>query len=208
MLLIARIPSRALAATLAGLLALPSLPAQEAPKGKLHIEIIEGEGATNNIRQRLAREPIVEVQDENRKPLAGATVVFLLPESGASGVFPNGARMLTVTTDANGRAVATGLRPNSVPGKFQIRVSANSQGMTGSAIITQTNVLVGAAAGAAAGGVSAKVIGILVGVGAAAAGGAVIATRSSGGESPQIPPQQRRTVSISAGAPNVGPPPR
>ncbi len=199
--------SRMLAATLAGLLALPGLPAQEAPKGKLHIEIIEGEGATNNIRQRLAREPIVEVQDENRKPLAGATVVFLLPESGASGVFPNGARMLTVTTDANGRAVATGLRPNSVPGKFQIRVSANSQGMTGSAVITQTNVLIGAAV--AAGGISAKVIGILIGVGAAAAGGALIATRSGGGESPQIPPQPPRpTVSISAGAPNVGPPPR
>jgi hypothetical protein len=114
--------------------------------------------------------------------------------------------MLTVTTDANGRAVATGLRPNSVPGKFQIRVSANSQGMTGSAIITQTNVLMGVAA--AAGGISAKVIGILVGVGAAAAGGVLIATRSGGGAGPQIPPDQRRTVSISAGAPTVGPPPR
>jgi hypothetical protein len=205
---LARIPSRALAVSLAGLLALPTLPAQEAPKGKLHIEIIEGEGATNNIRQRLAREPIVEVQDENRKPLAGATVVFLLPESGASGVFPNGARMLTAMTDANGRAAATGLRPNSVAGKFQIRVSANHQGMTGSAVINQTNVM--ALAAVTAGGVSAKLIGILVGVGAAAAGGALIATRSggNGGTPAPTPTPTRTTVSISAGAPNVGPPPR
>ena len=39
---------------------------------KLNIEIVEGEGAVNNIRQRMAREPMVQVTDENRKPVAGA----------------------------------------------------------------------------------------------------------------------------------------
>ena len=37
--------------------------AQVAPM--LNLVVLEGEGATNNIRQRTAREPIVQVQDEN-----------------------------------------------------------------------------------------------------------------------------------------------
>lgn len=204
-----RTPIRVLAAGLACLLALPSLPAQEAPKGKLNIVIIEGEGAVNNIRQRIAREPIVQVEDENHTPLAGATVVFLLPESGASGVFANGTHMLTVTTNAQGRAVAAGLKPNSVAGKFQIRVSANYQGMTGSASISQSNAMAGAAA--AAGGISAKAIAIIAVVGAAAAGGAIAATRggkSGGGTPTTTPVTPPRTVSISPGTPTVGAPPR
>ena len=192
------------------MLALPGLPAQQLPK--LNLVIVEGEGAVNNIRLRTAREPIVQVEDENRRPLAGATVVFLLPESGPSGVFANGARMLTATTDAQGRAVATGLRPNNVAGQFQIRVSANFQGMTGSAAITQSNAMAAAAA-AAAGGVSGKVLAIIAVAGAAAVGGAVALTRGGKGSpapatpgTPVEPP--RRTVSISAGTPTVGPPPR
>jgi len=192
-------PARALAVGLICLLALPSLPAQEAPRPKLSIVVVEGEGAVNNIRQRLAREPIVRVEDENKKPLAGATVVFLLPKSGASGLFPNGTTMLTVTTDAKGQALAAGLRPNSVAGQFQIRVTANYQGMTGSTSVSQSN------AGAAAAGVSGKAIAILAAVGAAAAAGVVVATGGDNGNGPPPPPPPR-TVSITAGTPNVGAP--
>ena len=79
---------------------------------KLNLVIVEGEGAINNVRQRTAREPIVQVEDENHKPVAGAAVVFLLPNQGAGGAFANGAHSLTVTTNAEGRAVAHGFRPN------------------------------------------------------------------------------------------------
>jgi hypothetical protein len=199
MLLRSTRPTRALAAGLICLLALPSLAAQEAPKPKLNIVVVEGEGAVNNIRQRLAREPIVRVEDENKKPLAGATVVFLLPKSGASGLFPNGTAMLTVTTDAKGQAIAAGLRPNSVVGQFQIRVTANYQGMTGATSVNQSN-----AGAAAAAGVSGKTIAILAAVGAAAAGGVIAATGGNGGDGP--PPPPARTVSVTAGAPNVGAP--
>jgi hypothetical protein len=59
---------------------------QQAVTG-LSITIVEGEGAINNVRQRVNREPIVQVEDNNRKPVAGAVVVFLLPDQGASGTF-------------------------------------------------------------------------------------------------------------------------
>ena len=51
----------------------------------LNIAIVEGDGAVSNIRQRMAREPMVQVTDENRKPVAGPAMVFLLPNQGADG---------------------------------------------------------------------------------------------------------------------------
>lgn len=170
-----------------------------APK-KLQLVIIEGDGAVNNIRQRVAREPIVEVRDENNKPLAGAAVVFTLPGNGASGVFPNGSRVLTVVTDDTGRAVGRGLQPNNAAGKMQIRVNASMRGQTASTTITQTNTIAGVAAGIATG----KLIAIIAVVGGAAAAGAAVAvTRNGGGNGTPTGPTS--TV-INPGSPTVGPP--
>ena len=58
----------------------------------LVITILEGEGALNDIRQRTAREPIIEVRDENHKPIAGAVVLFTLQGSGPGGSFAEGAQ--------------------------------------------------------------------------------------------------------------------
>jgi hypothetical protein len=191
-----------LALVLSGLIAIEPLSAQQQPAApaKLNIVIVEGEGAVNNVRQRVAREPIVQVEDENRKPVAGAAVTFLLPNQGASASFANGARSLTIVTDNKGQAIARGLRPNGVNGNFQINVNASYGGQTASTTINMTNALaVGAATGA---GISAKLIWTLVGVGAAAAaGGAIAATRNGNGNG-GTPPQ----VSVGAGAPTVGAP--
>src|SRR5688572_3343817 len=113
----------------------PSALSAAPPSPALNLVIVEGEGAINNVRQRTAREPIVQVEDENRRPVAGAAVVFTLPSNGASGTFVNGARTLTTVTDANGRAVARGLRPNNVQGQFQINVTASSAGQTVTGVI-------------------------------------------------------------------------
>ncbi len=173
--------------------------------GGLNIVVIEGEGAINNIRQRTAREPIVQVEDRNRKPVAGAAVVFMLPDRGASGIFPNGSRTLTVMTDENGRAAARGLRPNTVRGDVQIRVTASHQGRTGSATITQTNVLTGAAAAAAGGGLAAKwILLIAAGAAAAVAGGVVAATGDSGNNGGS--PAARTPTTVTPGSGTVGPP--
>jgi len=187
----------------------PAANAQEA-SGQLNIVIVEGEGAINNIRQRVAREPIVRVEDENRRPVAGAAVVFLLPNDGAGGVFPGGERMLTVQTDQNGQAVARGLQPNSVAGDFTIRVTASYQGRTANALIGQTNAVAGAAAGAAGGaaaaGISGKVIGIIAIIGAAVAGGTYAATRGNGDNGGTPGPAPRPPTAVSIGSPTVGAP--
>ena len=123
------------------------------------------------------REPIVEVEDENHKPVAGAAVVFFLPTSGPSGTFANGSQTLTVTTDATGRASATGIHPNHVLGKMQIRVTASANGLSASAAITQTNI-----AGANVGrglSTTAKIM-IIVGVAAGIGAGVYFGVRGSG----------------------------
>lgn len=177
------------------------IQAQEST-GKIHIVIVEGEGAINNVRQRVAREPIVQVEDENRKPVAGAAVTFLLPNQGAGATFANGSQSLTITTDAQGRAVARGLRPNNVNGRYDIRVNASHHGQTDSATISQSNALTAAAA---AGGISAKLLVILAIAGGAAAAGAVAATRGGGGNTPGTPGGATPTI-IVPGSPTVGGP--
>jgi len=177
----------------------------------LNIVIVEGEGAINNVKQRVNRDPIVQVEDENHRPIAGAAVVFFLPDQGASGTFVNGSRTLTVTTDAQGRAVATGIRPNNTNGPMQIRVTASFQGVTASAVINQTNTGGssggGGASGASAGGGGGLSGGmkalIIVGiVGAAAAGGVIAATHGGGGAVATSTPG----IVITAGTPTVGAP--
>ena len=183
---------------ISGLLALCLACAAQEPAPRLNLVIVEGEGAINNIRQRTAREPIVQVEDENHKPVAGAAVIFLLPNDGAGATFANGARSLTVMSDEQGRAIARGLRPNNVQGQYQIRVTASKEGRTANATITQSNILGGAAA--ASTGVSGKLIAIVAIAGAAVAGGIVAATRG-GNNNPA-----NAATTISAGTGTVGPP--
>ncbi len=170
---------------------------QQPPSG-LRIVIVEGDGAINNIRQRINREPIVQVEDENHKPVAGAVVLFFLPDQGPSGTFTNGSRMLMTVTDAQGQARPSGIRPNSQSGPMQIRVTASFQGLTASAVIAQTNVA--GAAPASGGGLSTTAkIWLIVGIaGGAAAAGIIVATHNSNSGPPPIV--------LTPGTPTVGAP--
>jgi hypothetical protein len=173
--------------------------AAQAPVTKLNLVIVEGEGAINNIKLRTAREPIVQVEDENHKPVAGAAVVFNLPSQGAGGTFGASGQTFTTVTDATGRAVGRGLRPNTIQGQYQIRVTASKDGQTANANIAMTNALPAAAAAAGA-AVSAKLIVILAAVGGAVAGGvAYAATRGGGGNNNPTNP----ATTIAAGAGQV-----
>ena len=110
--------------------------AQNVP-AHISIVVVEGEGASNTVRQRVARDPAVQVEDDDHRPVPGAVVVFALPISGASGEFFNGVRNLTVLTDDSGRAAARGLKTNDIPGKLQIYVTASYRGLRARSLINQ-----------------------------------------------------------------------
>lgn len=178
----------------------PAMPAQEA-QGGLRISIVEGDEAILNVRQRVSREAIIQVEDENRKPVAGALVTLTAPRDGASAVFSNGLNNITLTTDSSGRVVVRGIRPNSAQGKYAVRVLAVKEGLRGTAQIQMSNI----AAAVAAGGISAKLLTFLLIAGAGAAAGTIAATRGGNGGGAAAPGAAASTT-VTPGTPTVGPP--
>lgn len=178
----------------------PAAAAQEA-QGGLRITIVDGDEAILNVRQRVSREAIIQVEDENRKPVAGALVTLTAPRDGASAVFSNGLNNITLTTDDTGRVVVRGIRPNSAQGKYAIRVLAVKEGLRGTAQIQMSNI----AAAVAAGGISAKLLTFLLIAGAGAAAGTVAATRGGNGGG-AAGPGTTPTTTVTPGTPTVGPP--
>lgn len=162
------------------------------------IEVIEGDGAINNIRLHRAKEPVVRVVDQDDHPIPNVAVTFLLPSQGASGAFADGKNSLTIMTDDDGRAVGHGLRPNGTAGQFQIRVTTSFEGQAATANILQTN------AEPAQGGVSSKAILIIALIGGAAAAGAAVALK--GKSSPSTTTTTSTGAVISPGSPSVGAP--
>jgi hypothetical protein len=181
-------------------LCMPAAVAQEA-QGGLRIAIVGGDEAILNVRQRVSREAIIQVEDENRKPVAGALVTLTAPRDGASAVFSNGLNNITLTTDESGRVVVRGIRPNSAQGKYAIRVTAVKEGLRGTAQIQMSNI----AAAVAAGGISAKLLTFLLIAGAGAAAGTVAATRGGNGSGAAAPGTVPATT-VTPGTPTVGPP--
>ena len=107
----------------------------------LKILVLEGDKAINSTARHIGIQPIVEVRDENDKPVEGATVIFRLPPSGPGGTFPGNAQTLKVGTNAQGQAEAGGFVPNDQLGRFEIHATASYQNRTGETTITQTNSL-------------------------------------------------------------------
>jgi hypothetical protein len=113
--------------------------AQAAPS--LKIVVIQGEGARNNIALGATQQLIVQVRDENDKPVAGASVTFYSPERGPGGSFFGAYNKLTLSANEQGNAAATSFQPNLLEGAFQIRVIASLENRMGEGVINQTNFL-------------------------------------------------------------------
>ncbi|HUD99711.1 MAG TPA: hypothetical protein VMR62_09060 [Bryobacteraceae bacterium] len=185
---------------LAGLLC--AVLARSAPAGP-RIEVLEGDGAINNIRLHHAKEPVVRVVDQDGKPIPNVAVTFALPASGPGGTFAGGNTSSTVMTDSNGQAVGHGLRPNGNAGQFQIRVTTSVAGQAVTATISQTN------AEPATGGGSSKTLVILALVGGAAAAGVAVALgkgKSSAGNTTTTTTTTTSGIVITPGSPVFGPP--
>jgi hypothetical protein len=188
-----------------------SPPAVAQPAASISIVVVAGEGAINNVNERVTRDVIVLVEDQNHKPVMGAAVSFFLPNEGPGGTFPNGTNSLTTTTNEQGRAAARGIQFNNQAGPMPIRVSASYAGRTASIVINQSNVTSGTSSsgrgigGGAGGGMSRTtkilIIGAIVGGGAAA--GIILGSKGSS-STPAAAPLP--TVTITPGVVTVGGP--
>ena len=104
----------------------------------IKVVVIEGEGAANIVANKIAIRPHVEVRDAGNVPIPDVKVTFVLPKVGARAAFRDGRETFSVLTSINGRARAAEMEPLGI-GTFQITASAEHQGQSASAVITQTN---------------------------------------------------------------------
>lgn len=193
-----------------------------AQNAQLRVVVVDGTQATNNTETGNMADVVVQVQDANQMPVSGASVSFVYPPSGPSGVFSNGQRTLTMTTGQDGHATASGVQPEGGPGQLQIRVSASYQGQTATAVVNQTNISVpvprsatptnsganqssASQSGQRSGMSRKKRIWIAVAIAAGAAAGGIATALASGGGGGSSTPGTP-TIVLTPGTPTVGGP--
>ncbi len=117
-----------------------SAPAGQAPQraGGLNILVLQGQDAVNSIRQHAAASPAVQVFGSLGEPVQGAEVTFEVPPAGPGGMFENQKTSITKRTDARGQAVAS-FTPNTLAGRFTIRVVARTEDEKAEVSIRQIN---------------------------------------------------------------------
>jgi hypothetical protein len=164
----------ALIALLCGLLIYePAFAQQSSDTFGLKLKIENGDNGSTAVKSTATEPIVVVVVDSKDQPVQGAVVVFSAPDHGAGGLFENENRTLTVTTDRNGRATASGYHVNSTAGTYQIDVRGQLLNETATAEVTHTNV--------ASGKKNTKMIAILAIAGAGAAGALIKASGGGGG---------------------------
>ena len=181
------------------------LQAQAVP-AELNIVVVQGEGAINKVRQASTTDPVLRIEDQDHKPVAGATVTFTLPTEGATGHFGNGGKMLIATTDEQGQVTAAGLRVNEYPGKLVIHVDVSYRGLTARTNVVQFDEGPPVPEKAAkSGGGHGKLIVVLAIIGAAAGGGGYYAThRNSPGSTPGAgTPTPPAAIGLTPGTPSI-----
>jgi hypothetical protein len=192
--------------------------AQEQPGSRLKVTVLKGEGAVYLLPQSSPTEVVVEVKDDSDRPVQGAVVYFVLPDTGASGTFLDGtSRSDAVTTNEQGEAAVAGLRPNGVAGRWRIKVTVSHQAVTVSVEINQMNQerckpgfrLSKTTGLCEKGGGGGKWIALVAVGGGAAAGGVVAATRGGKGGTTSGPGPTTTTrppTTVTVGNISVGSP--
>lgn len=186
---------------------------QQAEAAALRIEVLEGEGSINNIRELSMHAPAVRVLDAAGAPVFGATVSFTTPSMGASAMFPDGSTQASFVTNEKGVVKVEGMRPNNIVGNFEIRVNASWNQARATARITQTNAAPTAVSSGGSGSNRKGLLILLLVAGAGAGVAAAMGGGSSSSNSPGAPPSNgggtptpSTPVTITPGAPVFGAP--
>jgi hypothetical protein len=178
-------------------------PATAGPfNASLKILVLEGADAVNNIRVPMPTDLVVEVRDQNDRPVEGAMVSFQLPLMGPSGSFEGGVRNKSVMTNVQGQASAP-FTPNTEAGKFTIQVKAMIGGLNGMTSITERNAAEGEHGGKKNWISRHKRLVILIAAGAVGGVLAVVLTRGSSSSSTS---SATTTITLTPGVPTVGGP--
>ena len=151
---------------------------------------------------------VVQVLDQNDRPIQGAEVVFRFPMSGPGATFAGGKSSQTFRSNGTGEAAALNWMANSETGTFEIHVTATYANHVGETTLKMTNVtrIVEATAANRITRASGKhwysptwVKIALIGGAAGAIAGIVLAVHGGGHSTASTPP-----ITVTPGPPTVG----
>ena len=184
----------------------PAAPVAPLPMMRsLKVTALAGNHEMNDLERGLAAPLVIQVLDQNDRPVEGAEVVFRFPLNGPGATFRNGNTSQTVRTNGQGQAAATNWTANNQVGAFTVHVNAAYGNQLGETTVAMTNVTRivedTSRRKKLTSWYSPKWVKIALIAGAAAtAAGVILATR--GGSSSSSTP----TITITPGSPTVGGP--
>jgi hypothetical protein len=188
----------------------PAKPMAPLPVIKnLKMLVLAGNGEMNDLERKVMAPLVVQVLDQNDRPVEGAQVIFRFPLDGPGAAFAGGQLSQTVRSNGTGEAAAVNWMANGQVGTFEVHVNATYGNEIGETTVKMQNVSrIVETQGtnkhakqshwysptwvkvALAGGVAAAVVGI------------VLATRGGGhaSSSSTVP------ITVTPGSPSVGQP--
>ena len=124
----------------------PPAPAPTKPMAQLpvvqNLKVLPlaGKDEMNDLERHVMAPLVVEVLDQNDRPVEGADVVFRFPLNGPGATFPNQKTSQTSRTNAQGEAAATGWTANGEVGRFQVHATATYGNQMGETTFSMSNV--------------------------------------------------------------------
>lgn len=177
----------------------------------LKIMVLAGNNEMNDLERKVMAPLVVQVLDQNDRPVQGAEVVFRFPPNGPGATFHGGNTSQTVRTNGTGEAAAMNWMANNQVGTFDVHINAaygNEVGEVTARMSNVTRVVQGSRIGTSETAAEAKThwysskwvkIAIIGGAAGVAAG---IALAFRGGSHPSSSPP----ITITPGPPSVGGP--
>ncbi len=183
----------------------PAQPLAQLPvEQSLKILVLAGNGEQNDLERKVMAPLVIQVEDQNDRPVEGAQVIFRFPITGPSATFSGGKSAVTERTNGTGQAAAVNWMANGEVGTFQVHVNASYGNQVGETTVSMTNVprVVAEAKKSTAKSLWSRrwvKIAVIGGVAAGVGIGVWLATRGGGKSSGS-------TVTIIPGSPGVGVP--
>lgn len=105
----------------------------------LKVTPLAGNNEMNDLERRVFAPLVVQVLDQENRPVEGADVTFRFPVNTPGATFVDGKNSVTVKTNVDGQASAVGWTATGT-GRFQVQVTATRGNEIGSAVVIMTNV--------------------------------------------------------------------
>jgi len=193
-----------------------SPPSQVKPMAQLpvvkNLKVIPlaGKDEMNDLERRVMAPLVVDVLDQNDRPVEGADVVFRFPLNGPGAFFAGQKTSQTVRTNPQGEAAAVGWTANNEVGSFQVHATATYGNQMGETTFSMSNVtrIVETAKSRhhEQKWWTTKKFKIAVIAGAAATVTAIVLATQLGGSSKSTTTATIPTITITPGSPSIGGP--